>query len=101
MIISAVTVYFRDLEHIISVLLLAWMYLTPIVYPTDMIPAVAIRYFRINPMLPIIEAYRDVVMFDKFPDFIALAYVMMLSIIIFVGGYYVFDRLQRRFAEEM
>jgi len=57
--------------------------------------------FRLNPMLPIIDSYRDVLMFNKVPDFSGLLYAFMFSIMLLVAGYYIFNSLQKRFAEEI
>lgn len=99
--ISSLTVYFRDLEHIIGIILMAWIYLTPVIYPSEYIPSSVYKLFRMNPMFSIIESYRDVLLFGRQPDMLGLLYVLMLSIILLIAGYMVFDKLQRRFAEEI
>jgi lipopolysaccharide transport system permease protein len=101
MILSSVTVYFRDLEHIVGVLLMAWFYLTPIVYTIDYVPQRIMYVFRLNPMLPIIDSYRDVLMFNKVPDLSGILYAFMFSLLLLVAGYYIFNSLQKRFAEEI
>ena len=100
-ILACVTVYFRDLEHIISILMMAWFYFTPIIYPEDYIPSRYLAFFRANPMMPLIDAYRDILMYNKLPDMMGLLYVFMLSVMILVIGYNVFNVLQKRFAEEI
>ena len=99
--LSSITVYFRDLEHIVGIVLMAWMYLTPVIYPADYIPSTVFNLFKVNPMFFIIESYRDILMFNRQPDTFGLFYVLMLSILLVAAGYYVFDKLQRRFAEEV
>lgn len=99
--LSSMTVYFRDLEHIVGILLMAWTYLTPVIYPSEYVPSSVFYLFKLNPMFPVIEAYRDIMMFNRQPEIYGLLYVLMLSVLLLVIGYYVFDRLQRRFAEEI
>jgi ABC-2 type transport system permease protein len=99
--LSSMTVYFRDLEHITGIVLMAWIYLTPVIYPSEYIPSSVFKMFKMNPMFPIIESYRDVLMFNRQPDMLGLAYSFMLSVILLITGYVVFNRLQRRFAEEI
>jgi len=99
--LSSMTVYFRDLEHIVGIILMAWNYLTPIIYPAEYIPSSVFYLFKMNPMFSIIESYRDILMFNRQPETFGLLYVLMLSILLIVAGYFVFDRLQRRFAEEI
>lgn len=99
--LSSITVYFRDMEHIMSIVLMAWLYLTPVIYPAEYIPSTVFKLFKINPMFSIIEAYRDVLMFNRQPETYGMLYVLMLSILLLVAGYYVFGTLQKRFAEEI
>lgn len=98
---SSVTVYFRDMEHILSIVQLAWMYLTPIMYSGDIIPARYKPLFLLNPMTSIITAYRDILYYGRAPESITLLQAGSLSIIVFVVGIIVFDKLKFRFAEEL
>lgn len=99
--LSSITVYFRDLEHITGIILMAWIYLSPVIYPSEYIPSSVFNLFKMNPMFSIIESYRDVLMFNRQPDMFGLLYVLMLSVILLITGYLVFDKLQKRFAEEI
>lgn len=100
-ILSCLTVYLRDLEHIISILMMAWFYLTPIIFPQDYIPSKYLMIFRANPMMPLIDAYRDILMYNKVPDMLGLIYVFLFSFMILIIGYNIFNVLQKRFAEEI
>ena len=99
--VSSLTVYFRDLEHIVGIVLMAWTYLSPVLYPSEYIPSKALGIFKMNPMFSIIESYRDVLLFNRQPDTFGLLYVLMLSFMLLVVGYVVFEKLQRRSAEEI
>lgn len=101
MILSSITIFFRDLEHIVSIVLMAWFYLTPIVYPAEYIPKEYLTFFNMNPMMHLINFYRDVLMFNRLPDIMSLLYVFVFSTILLIAGYYIFDILQKRFAEEI
>lgn len=98
---SALNVYFRDLEHILGIITMAWFYLTPIVYTTDMVPKEYEVYFNLNPMKPIIEAYRDVLYYQITPDFNSFGIGMVYSIILIIVGYFIFNILQKHFVEEL
>ena len=54
MIVSAVTVYLRDLEHILAIFTMAWQFLSPVMYSVDMVPDQLKKLFYMNPMTPII-----------------------------------------------
>lgn len=100
-IVSSVTVYFRDLQHFISIALQLLFYATPIVYAPDSIPVNFQWILQYNPMTYIINAYRDIFYYQQMPDFASLAMVLVGSIIFCVIGYFIFNKLQRRFAEEI
>ena len=97
MLTSALTVYFRDLEHILGIVTMAWMYLTPILYSVDMIPENLLPIFYLNPLTPIIIGYRDILYYKNIPHIGTL----VLGIVILIIGWISFDRLQRGFAEEL
>ena len=101
MLTSALTVYFRDLEHILGIVTMAWMYLTPILYSVDMIPENFLPVFYLNPLTPIIIGYRDILYYKNIPHIGTLAHGLVLGIIILIIGWISFNRLQRGFAEEL
>ena len=70
LLISIANVYFRDLEHIVSILITAWFFLTPVLYSWN-IPKVR-SYFYINPVTHLIEAFR-VYFMKAWPQWAALA----------------------------
>ncbi len=100
-ILSSVTVYIRDLEHFIGVLLQLYFYATPIVYSSESIPDNYKWILKYNPMTYIIEGYRDIFYYHTTPDIKSLAVVFAIGIAIVVIGYLIFNKLQKRFAEEL
>lgn len=101
MITSSVTVYLRDLEHIMGVLNMALMYLSPVVYGIDYIPEKFRSIYMLNPMAGIIISYRDILYYGKIPDFMVLLQSFLISMIILVAGWNIFGILKKRFAEEL
>ena len=99
--ISSFTVYFRDLEHILSIVVMAWQFMTPIVYPLDMVPERYITIFMLNPMTPIITAFRDVLYYKKAPDMNTMVMAFAMGISLLILGWFLFGKLERRFAEEL
>lgn len=100
-IVSGLNVYFRDLEHILGILTMAWMYGTPILYSIDMVPEKLLPIFNLNPMTPIIVAIRDVLYYKRMPDLSHMGMILIWSIGFIVIGYLIFQKLQRNFAEEL
>ena len=100
-IISSVTVYFRDLQHFIGVGLQLLFYGTPIVYAGETIPQNFKWIININPMSYIIGAYRDIFYNQKMPNLLQLGEIAIIFIGMCVIGYLIFNKLQKRFAEEL
>ena len=101
LIVSSVTVYFRDLQHFIGVLLQLFFYATPIVYAVDVIPENFRWILNFNPMTYIIEGYRDIFWGQTMPEIGTLFIVLGIGIVLCIIGYLIFNKLQKRFAEEL
>lgn len=99
--VSALNVYFRDLEHILGILSMAWMYLTPILYPMDMVPQQYVGLFTLNPMTSITVAYRDILYYGQVPHMNTLFHALAMGVLVLAIGQVVFGRLQRHFVEEL
>ena len=102
MIISAIDVYFRDLEHILGVVAMAWMFVTPIMYDISALGASKwLPLYRLNPMYVIVTAYRDILYAGKVPQLKELAIMLGISIVLLWIGFRIFSKLKRRFSEVM
>lgn len=99
LITSAVTVYIRDLEHIMGVVSMAWMYLSPVVYGIDFVPETWHTWYLLNPMTPLVLSYRDILYYQRAPQLRNLVIAAGISLLVFCIGCLVFEKLQRRFAE--
>ncbi len=105
MITSACTVYLRDLEHIIGVLMMAWIYLTPVMYDisyvTENAPSELVSIFYLNPMTSIAIAYRDILYYKQIPHMQNLLVAVAIGIGSLIIGSVVFAKLQKNFVEEL
>lgn len=100
-IVSGMTVYFRDMEHIVGVIMMAWIYLTPIMYTVEMVPEKLRGVYYINPMTPVVQAYQQILYDKQIPDVHTLAISGVFGAVILIIGTIVFRHLERNFAEEM
>lgn len=100
-IVSAITVYFRDLEHIIGIILMAAFYGTPIVYKLEQLPANLQILMKLNPMTHLINAYRAIFYYHQLPNMKMLSILLIASIGLTIVGYYIFKKLQKGFAEQL
>ena len=98
---SSLTVYFRDLEHILGIVSMAWMYMTPILYDVTSVPEQLLPIFNLNPMTPIIVAYRDILYYGRAPRLGTLWNAFILGIIVMIIGEITFAILQKHFVEEL
>ena len=80
---------------------MAWQYLTPVMYSIDNVPDQYLNLFMINPMTPIIQAYREILYYKQVPQLGTLVHALILGIIILIIGWIVFEKLQRHFVEEL
>ncbi len=105
--LSALTVYFRDLEHILSIVTMIWFYLTPIIYPISLIesnesmtPSI-LTIYKMNPLFGIIDSVQKIMLYGKFPEVNNLLYVYGFAIVLLFVALAVFHKCQKRFAEEI
>lgn len=98
---SAVTVYLRDLEYLLGIITMAWQFLTPVMYSLELVPEELLPLFNLNPMTPVIIAYRDILYYKRIPELRTLVHATFLGIFLMAVGTLVFKKLQRHFVEEM
>lgn len=98
---SALTVYFRDLEYILGIITMAWMYMTPVMYDAEKVPPQYLFLFNLNPMTPIVQAYREILYYKQIPQMGTLIHAFVLGLLVVAAGYWIFRKLQKGFAEEL
>ncbi|MCI5959731.1 MAG: ABC transporter permease [Lachnospiraceae bacterium] len=98
---SAITVYFRDMQFLLNVIMMAWQFLTPVMYSVDMVPERLRGLFYLNPMTPIIVAYRDIFYYKQAPDLHDFLLGTIMGVVMLIIGWFSFGKLKRRFAEVM
>lgn len=101
MLSSAVTVYLRDVEYILGIVTMAWQFLTPVMYGLDQVPQEITWVFNLNPMTPVIIAYRDILYYGVVPKMETLVRAIVFGVIVLLFGILVFGKLKRHFAEEL
>ena len=99
LLVSAFNLFYRDIQYLLNLILLVWMYLTPVMYPVEIIPEQYRFVFSLNPMSVIINAYREVIIGQGNPNLNSLSIAFLVSSIIFGIGFYVFKKLEGKFAD--
>jgi len=100
-IFSSVTVYIRDLEHLISIALMVLFYATPIVYTADTLPEKFKWILTINPMAYIIAGYRDILYYQKLPALSDMLIISLVAVVTLLAGFTIFKKLEKNFVEEL
>lgn len=98
MILSALSVYFRDITHLYGVFTLALMYLTPIFYPVEAVPANIRSVIMCNPLYHYIELFRCFVIYGCMPsDPMLFVWSFLSCSVFFILGLFTFNKLQKNF----
>jgi lipopolysaccharide transport system permease protein len=97
--LSAINVFYRDVENLLEVFLMVWMYLTPIIYPPEFIPAQYQQLFNLNPMMGIVNAYRNVLLWGVWPPVESFIYAVVISLVLFFSGFAFFKSRAKYFAD--
>jgi homopolymeric O-antigen transport system permease protein len=102
LIVSALTVHFRDIKDLLSNLLTLWFFATPIIYPMAAAPERGRRFLNANPFTHLAISYQEILFFPgPFGHWKWLLALGAASVGLFLFGYFVFDRLRDSFAEEV
>jgi len=106
LLVATLTVYLRDLEHLIGVGLTALFYLTPVLYPLDpaSLPRGADRiipYLKLNPLAWFLDSYHAVLFYGVWPSLAQFLLMLGAAALALVVGYLVFLRLRTRLPEEV
>jgi lipopolysaccharide transport system permease protein len=103
LLISSLSVHFRDIRDLLANLMTLWFFTTPIIYPLEIMDRLGKwkSLFDLNPMTHIILAYQDVFIRGRLPSLTKFFCTALLSLIAFFICYYIFDRLRDTFAEEV
>ena len=105
LIVASVTVYLRDLQYILGIIVMALQYLTPVMYGVDVVENAhvgkwLITMFNLNPMTSIIKIYRQILYYKVVPELSDLLLSLVMGIVFIVIGELLFTKLQKGFAEE-
>lgn len=99
--LGSLAVFFRDIVQGLSMVLNLIFFLTPIVYPSNVIPSKLKWVFLINPFYYIVEIYRVILIKGDMPPLSLFYYPALFSIFVFVSGYYLFNKTEEAFKDTL
>lgn len=100
--LSSFNVYVKDVEYIVVFIINMLFYATPILYSTEMFEGSWLMWlFRLNPFAHLINAYRDIFYVHRIPQLGQLLILFIIGLIALSICYHIFDKLEKRFAEEI
>jgi homopolymeric O-antigen transport system permease protein len=94
---ASVNVFFRDISHIVQIILSAWFYVSPIIYSLDFIPAKHRWLFKFNPMLYVLNGFRLSIYYGQLPSWQSVGMSLACGVAALVVGFGLFRRLQESF----
>lgn len=101
LILAALTVYFRDLQYIVQVALMAGVWVTPVLFEPSMVEGFLASLLNINPLSPIIMAYRSILFYQQIPELSGLWCAAIFAIVQLVIAEIIFRKLEPEFAEQI
>lgn len=98
---AASNLLYRDIQYLLSLILTLWLYLTPVIYPADIVPTKFKILFQLNPMAVIINAYRQTVLGGGTPNYTSLFIALGVSLITLFLGFSYFKSREKIFADNI
>ena len=97
--VSALFVFFRDLNYFYEIATFVIWITSPVFYPPDIVPEAVQPFININPLVPIIQSFRQISLQGRFPDLIYLLHGFLSGIIILTLGWLFFRRVKSAFMD--
>lgn len=97
--LAALNVFFRDIGQVIGVVLNLWFYVTPIIYPKEIIPEQFRNLVELNPVVHAVEGYRMAFLGQASPNLQGLGYLIVTALCLFSMGGLIFKKLKPAFAD--
>jgi len=97
--LAMANLFYRDVKYLFEVVVTLWMFGSSVLYPLDSISGVPGLLLKLNPMTPIIDAYRDVILFGRLPPISEFAVLATASVAMLMAAWVTFHRSEYQFAE--
>ena len=99
--LASLYVYYRDLDQMWEVLLQLGFFLSPVVYPITAVPEEYLKLYMLNPVTVVMQTNREILLYAQTAPASSLLFIALTAVLILAAGSAIFNRLERRFAEEL
>jgi ABC-type polysaccharide/polyol phosphate export permease len=93
--------FYRDVKYLFEILVTVWMFLTSVLYPTELVGGRIGQLMALNPMTPIIDAYRRVMLYSQTPFTLPFAVAALVAFVTLCLAWFMFHRAEFQFAENV
>jgi lipopolysaccharide transport system permease protein len=97
--LSALNVLYRDIGYVIPFLTQFWMFITPIAYPSSMVPEKWQAIYAINPMAGVVDGFRWALMGTGQPPGLMILVSSLVAVVLLISGMFFFRRMERLFSD--
>jgi ABC-2 type transport system permease protein len=97
LLLSALAVFFRDIIYLWGVILIAWTYATPLFYPLELLAPWMQQVMQFNPMYHYVTYFREIALWGVMPSIRENLICLGMALVVFVAGYFVFKKTERKF----
>jgi ABC-type polysaccharide/polyol phosphate export permease len=101
LVLAMANLFYRDVKYLFEIMVTFWMFATSVLYPIDLVGGRLAPLLRLNPMVTIIDAFRDVVIRGQAPDAVRLGGAAAISAAALALSWIAFHRAEFRFAENI
>lgn len=101
LLLAMANLFYRDVKYLFELIVTVWMFLTAVLYPVSQVGGVMGKLMTLNPMTPIIEAYRDVLLRGHAPGPSSFLMTTLASAVFLVAAWVIFHRAEYEFAENI
>lgn len=99
--LGILNVFFRDVGQFFTILLQFWFWLTPVVYPMNILPQAIRGLIWLNPMVPIIHAMQEILVYGRWPDWLSLLPTLAVALLLCAWGWRLFRRHSGELVDEL
>ncbi|MGE0865842.1 MAG: ABC transporter permease [Vicinamibacterales bacterium] len=99
LLLAMANLFYRDVKYLFELVITVWMFLTAVLYPVSQVGGLAGRVMTLNPMTPIIDGYRDVLLRGQVPDTGPFLITTVVTAAFLAGAWLMFHRAEDEFAE--